>query len=567
MSANHNQPTPSFPSLFAADPLAEPLWPRWIGEARYPALRGHLEVMGRHAGLAEPLSARADREPPRLISHELGGERASRIEYHPDYRRLEELSYGAGIVAIKYEAGLLGEDRAVRHLVGFAGGYYFAQTESGMFCPICMTDGVGWVLERHGGAAPAAKEALERVASRDLSRLWRGAMFLTERAGGSDVGSNSVEAIPGGEGWRLRGHKWFCSNVDAEAALVLARMPEGGAGTRGLGLFLLLRDRPGENHRRIRIERLKEKLGTRSMATGEVILEDAAATLIAGAGEGFKAMAEMINLSRTYNAVASVAVGRRAILEALAYGEERRAFGRRLRELPLWRATMADLMAEQIGAFCGVFALVRALDRSECGDPAAARLVRILTPMAKACTAKQAVWSVSEAMEAVGGNGYVEWSPLPRLLRDAQVLPIWEGTTNILSLDLLRAISRERADEALFAAISAALAAAPKDAGAIVSAIEGTLAGLSEALRATAAMPEEVQQRASRGLCERLWRVFCAATLVAEAGGAAEVAAPLLAAARRLLARPFTTAPAGAITPTRALIDDEEALLAAGLAR
>jgi acyl-CoA dehydrogenase len=220
VSANHNQPTPSFPSLFAADPLAEPLWPRWIGEARYPRLRGHLEVMGRHAGLAEPLSARADREPPRLISHELGGERASRIEYHPDYRRLEELSYGAGIVAIKYEAGLLGEDRAVRHLVGFAGGYYFAQTESGMFCPICMTDGVGWVLERHGGAAPAAKEALERVASRDLSRLWRGAMFLTERAGGSDVGSNSVEAIP-----RRRGLAAARAQV-----VLLERRRGGGAG-------------------------------------------------------------------------------------------------------------------------------------------------------------------------------------------------------------------------------------------------------------------------------------------------------------------------------------------------
>lgn len=565
MTAPFNQPTPEFGNLFTADPLADALWGRWIGEEGYPELRGHLYMMGRHAALATPLSARADKHSPTLVSHDLRGGRAERVEYHPDYHQLEQLSYGAGIVAIKYDADFLRRHRPLRHLVGFAGAYYFAQTESALFCPICMTDGVGWVLERHGGGSEAAREALERIASRDLATLWQGAMFLTERAGGSDVGANEVEARREGDRWLLRGHKWFCSNVDAEAALVLARMPGAGPGTRGLGLFLLLRERPADNAARIRIERLKEKLGTRAMATGEVILEDAEATLIAGEGEGFKVMAEMINLSRTYNAVASIAVIRRAVVEALAYGAERRAFGQRLWELPLWRASMADLVAEHLGALVGVFGLVRALDRADGGDDVAGRLVRILTPMAKAMTAKQAVWSASEAMEAIGGNGYIEWTPMPRLLRDAQVLPIWEGTTNILTLDLLRAIARERAHEPLLAGITASLAAAPAGAEPVVAEVRGRVAEVTAALREAAALAPDLQQRAARGICERLWRVFCAASLCEEAGGAG-LGEPLLAAARRILARPHATSPAGTAAPTAALVGDEEALLRAGFA-
>ncbi|MCA9661233.1 MAG: acyl-CoA dehydrogenase family protein, partial [Myxococcales bacterium] len=405
MNVPHNIPTPVHDDLFAADPLADALWGRLFGE-RYAAVRPHIARLGRNGALAEPLSALADRHSPTLSTHDLRGERAERVDFHPAYAELERLSYGAGIVKLKYDPAFLKEHRAIRHLAGFAGGYYFAQSESGLFCPICMTDGAAWVLERRDASNPAVAEALARLTTDDVDALWQGAMFLTERVGGSDVGANSVEAIRDGDRWLLRGHKWFCSNVTAKAILVLARMPEGGAGTRGLGLFLLLRERPAGNGDRIRIERLKDKFGTRSMATGEVILEDAEATLIAGANEGFKAMAEMINLSRTYNAVASLALIRRACLEALAYGDQRRAFGARLWELPLWRATVADLVAEQLASTVGVFSMIAALDRAENGDEGAAALVRILTPMAKAVTAKQAVWTVSEAMEAIGANAF-----------------------------------------------------------------------------------------------------------------------------------------------------------------
>src|SRR5262249_20565596 len=205
------------------------------------------------------------------------------------------------------------------------------------------------------------------------------------------------------------------------------------------------------------IRRLKEKLGVRSMATGEVRFEGTEAFLLGGIGEGFVRMAEMLNLSRLYNAVASVAAIRRATLEALSYGAARRAFGRRLFDLPLWRATMADVVAEGLGAFCLTFDAVRALDRADGGDEEARRLVRLLIPMAKVVTGKLAVPLVSESMEAIGGNAYIEESILPRLLRDCQVLPIWEGTSNILSLDVLRACRREGSHEALFARVRRAL--------------------------------------------------------------------------------------------------------------
>ncbi len=566
MPAPHNIPLPAFDNLFAADPLADSLW-SWVFGERYSALRPHLDRMGRHAALAEPHAVLADRHPPTLRTHDARGEASTEVEFHASYRELEALSYGAGIVRVKYDPASPPELRAFRHRLGFAGGYYFAQSESGLYCPICMTDGAAWVLERRASGLPAAERAIAeqtfaRLISTDLDQLWQGAMFLTERSGGSDVGACVVEAIQESDGWRLCGHKWFCSNITAKAILVLARMPDAAAGTRGLGLFLVLREGPAGNGSRIKIERLKDKFGTRSMATGEVTLEHVRATLIAGAGEGFLAMAEMINLSRTYNAVASLALIRRALLEALAYGHERRAFGSRLWELPLWRATLADLVAEHLASLAGVMSMIEALDRAESGDENAASLTRILTPLAKANTAKQAVWSVSESMEAIGANAYVEWSPLPRLLRDAQVLPIWEGTTNILSLDLLRVIAGQQGHLALFARVDLALKRGRANDAELAAGIDRQRSALAAALsRLEKASPED-QQRASRGLVEGLWRLYCGALLL-EGASHPGLCEPFLAALQRVLARSHTVAPAGAFAEAVST-GSEEPLLRAG---
>ncbi|HZW52246.1 MAG TPA: acyl-CoA dehydrogenase family protein, partial [Rudaea sp.] len=369
------------------------------------------------------------------------------------------------------------------------------------------------VLERRpeGPQTPLYATTIAHLAASDLGELWQGAMFLTEKQGGSDVGANAVTATRHGERWLLNGDKWFCSNVTADAILALARMPGNTPGTRGLGLFLVLRRKPAGNTGTIRIHRLKDKLGVRSMATGEVTFENTQAYLIAGENEGFKQMAEMLNLSRLYNAVASVAGMRRALLEALAYGAGRKAFGHALNELPLWRAAMADLVAEHLGIFTLVFETVRALDRADNDDDAARRFVRLAIPMAKALSGKLAVFAVSEAMEAIGGNAYIEESILPRLLRDCQVLPIWEGTTHILTLDALRAIHKEGSHEALFSRIGLALARANKSGtGPVKARLECDIRQLDALLK----LPPELQQREARLWLETAGRTLTLALLL-----------------------------------------------------
>ena len=433
-------------SFWDASPLFRDLCKRKLGEGYIRGEHALAEMGTRAAFEVAPLAAIADREQPRLVTHDARGERINRVEYQPAYREMERIAYGSGMVAMKYEP----PPDPDATFTGFALGYLFAMAEMGLYCPLCMTDGVARVVSRYG-----TREQIERVvprlASRDVDTLWTGGMFLTERAGGSDVGANETIARRDGDGtWRLTGHKWFCSNVDAEAVLVTARPDGAESGTRGLRTFLLLT----ENNPGVRIERLKEKLGVRSMPTGEVTLDDAPAEEIGG----FAAIAEMMNLSRLYNSVAAVAVMGRAIHEARWFIERRRAFGRPVIEHPLARETLAQLEDEHHGALLMTFEAVDALRRADAGDETAAHLLRILVPIVKAYTGKLAVSCVSEAMELIGGNGYIEESPMPRLLRDAQVLPIWEGTTNILVLDALRVARRERGHELLLDRIGGARA-------------------------------------------------------------------------------------------------------------
>ncbi len=479
-------PSPSPVSYWTASALFQKLVRRKLDDAAWAWAEPQLVSMGERAALeVAPLAAIADRESPRLVTHDARGNRIDRVDYHPSYREMERIAYGSGMIAMKYSDH---PHRGDAPLLGFALGYLFAMAEMGLYCPLCMTDGVARVVSRHGTEATKA-QLVPRLASTDAATLWTGGMFLTERAGGSDVGANETVARRGADGtWRLTGHKWFCSNVDAQAVLVTAR-PEGAAGgTRGLRTFLLLpRGNPG-----VTIERIKEKLGVRSMPTGEVSLHDAPAEELGS----FAPMAEMMNLSRLYNAVASIAVIGRAIHEARAYVAERRAFGRPVIGFPLVQETLADLEAEHAGAMLLTFEAVDALRRADAGDAEGAGLLRILTPIAKAVTGKLAVPCVSEAMELIGGNGYIEESPLPRLLRDAQVLPIWEGTTNILVLDTLRTIQKERGHELLLA---------------VVERHDATEAGrLARAL-------QTLDERDARGWVDRLARAYeCA--LLAEAG-------------------------------------------------
>lgn len=516
------------PDWFSAEPALGRLLQRQLGQAAYARALPRLTEMGRRAaGDVARWAQEADWHGPRLVTHDREGRRIDEIAYHPSYRRLQEVAYGGGIVAATYDPELAPEHGGAPHALTFGLGYVFGQAESGLYCPVCMTDGAARLVQRYG-TPQLVDRFVPRLAARDMARLYTGAMFLTEKEGGSDVGQVRTVARREGDHWRLHGEKWFCSNVDADVIMILARPEGAGAGTRGLGLFLLPRTLEDGTRNRFRIDRIKDKLGVRSMPTGEVTLEGAEAYLLGAPGEGFHQMTEMLNLSRLYNAVASVGVMRRAVTEAWAWADQRVTFGRRLAEHPLMAEVLLDLASEQRAALTWSFRCIELLDRKDAGTATEQELLalRLCTPLLKYHTAKRCVWAASEGVEALGGNGYIEDWPMARVLRDAQVLPIWEGATNVLVLDAFRAIKKEGAHQGLFAELARLVPLAPHD-------IQARLAPAVDEL--TAALGELAQdpagEHALRDWTDRaavLWQV----ALLGAAGHPGDVRA-----ARRLLAR------------------------------
>jgi alkylation response protein AidB-like acyl-CoA dehydrogenase len=276
---------------------------------------------------------------------------------------------------------------------------------------------------------------------------------MTELQGGSDVGANALEARRDGSGWRLHGRKYFCSNVGGEVVLTLARPEGAGPGTRGLGLFLVRRLLPDGRRNLYRVDRLKDKLGTRAMATGEVTLEGAHAELVGDLERGFAQMTSMLNVTRLHNAIASASTLRRCLQLARGFAACRTAFGRPLDRLPLHRQVLVELAVQAEAALVLTMRLAAILGRIECGAASVHDSVvfRLGTSLGKLYTARQAVAGASETVEAFGGAGYMEDTGIARLLRDAQVLPIWEGTTSVLSLDALRTVARPGTADAFVA--------------------------------------------------------------------------------------------------------------------
>jgi hypothetical protein len=352
------------------------------------------------------------------------------------------------------------------------------------------------------------------------------------------VGLSETVARRGPDGWRLHGTKWFCSATSSEMALTLARPEGNGAGGRGLALFYLeTRDAAGAPNG-LTVLRLKDKLGTRKLPTGEVELHGALAEPVAGLADGVRAIAPMLSVTRIWNAVSAVAGMHRALSLARDYARRRVAFGAPLAEKPLHADTLAGLEAEREGAFLLAARAAELLGRAEAGVASEAErlALRCVVPVAKLTTAKQAVSIASEALECFGGAGYVEDTGLPRLLRDAQVLPIWEGTTNVLSLDLLRALAAPGAPQALHAEIRAHLAAvraaelrAPAEAAARAAEhLDAWIAQAASNSRATEAGARRLALTAGRALELSL---LCAhAQWCLDEGGSGRAAA----AARRL---------------------------------
>jgi acyl-CoA dehydrogenase len=381
----------------------------------------------------------ADRlNEPVLTQWDAWGRRVDQIELTPLWKRAERLAAEHGVVATAYE-GRHGRWSRVHQ---FALAYLFTPSTDIYACPLAMTDGAARALLDAGHEA-LIRHAVPHLVSRDPDRFWTSGQWMTETPGGSDVSRTETVARLEGDGhWRLYGRKWFTSAATSQMALTLAR-PEGNAlGSRGLALFYLeTRGRDGALQG-IRIDRLKDKLGTRKLPTAELTLDGAAAIPVAGTGDGVRHVAPMLNVTRTWNAVSAAALMRRGLALAEDYAHRRVAFGLPLAEQPLHRDTLAGLDAEFRGALHLTFRVVELLGAAECGEATEADrvLLRLLTPLAKLTTARQAVHVASEVLEAFGGAGYVEDTGLPLLLRDSQVLTIWEGTTNVLALDALRAL-------------------------------------------------------------------------------------------------------------------------------
>ena len=446
-------------NAYHADPAFAALLSVYLPPDLHPVLEPQLARMGALVGdRLEQLALAADRNPPVLVLRDRTGTPVQRIDKHPAYEALERHAFGEfGLAAMSHRGGVFGQAEPLPPMAKYALVYLFVQAEFGLCCPLSMTESLTRTLRRFGSEDLIARY-LDRLTSQDMDRLFQGAMFMTEQAAGSDVGAVETVARPQDGGWRLYGDKWFCSNPDAALAMVLAR-PEGAeTGTRGLSLFLLPRHLPDGRLNHYRIIRLKDKLGTRSMASGEIVLDGAEAYLVGAAGQGFKQMTDMINMSRLANGVRSAGLMRRAVGEALHISRYRRAFGARLIDMPLMRRQLAKMLLAAEQGRSMVFHTARVLEAADRGDADMARVLRILTPLVKFRACRDARRVTGDAMEVRGGCGYIEeWSDA-RVLRDAHLGSIWEGTSNIVALDVLRAARREGAFDALAAHLRSCLA-------------------------------------------------------------------------------------------------------------
>ncbi|WP_213454726.1 acyl-CoA dehydrogenase family protein [Rhizomonospora bruguierae] len=523
-------PPPAEP--YGSDPLLRPWLARQLGTAGLDRAEQRLRPLA--AEVTGPLRAahhQAEANPPRLVRYDAWGARVDRIETPAGWRELGAAAARHAVVALPYlprardtwGAGARVVQHALLHLYG---------PESATFtCPVAMSDGAAALLSLPEVDASVRDAWLPRLLSTDPERAITSGQWMTESQGGSDLSTSSTTATPAGAGgWRLTGEKWFCSAADAAMAVTLARPEGAGPGSRVLAPFLVPRyaadgvlPAPG-----VRIHRLKEKLGTRAVPTAEIGLRDANAVPLGDpAGAGLVRAMTLVVVTRLHNAAAAAAGMRRGLAYAKAYATARGVAGGPLAASPLHRATLGTLGVDTAGAFVLAGHAFALLGRVEVGaDPEAAAELRAVAPLAKLFTGRLAVAVATEYVECFGGAGYVEDTGVPRLLRDAQVLPIWEGTTNVLALDVLRAVVREDAARPVLRRVAAAADAARAVAPALADDLARTAGALRDALGEVAADPAGVPARAgARDLAMRLAAALTAALLVEQATHARQDAA------------------------------------------
>ncbi|MDF2368324.1 acyl-CoA dehydrogenase family protein [Sneathiella sp.] len=516
-------------------------------------LRQHMEPhfnrLGEISGnQLDDWSRDADKRGPILHARDARGRNEDWIEFHPSYRKMEEVAFkDFGFHRMSHREGVLGWQEKVPPIGKYVFQYLFGQSEFGQLCPISATDTSAMLIERYADEATKEK-LLDRMYSQDMDKILKGAQFMTEKTGGSDVSQIALEArLEDGE-WKLYGEKWFCSCADGDVALLLAR-PEGAPeGNSGLALFAMPRHREDGSRNPYRIVRLKDKLGTKSMASGEIIFEGASAYPLGEVGahpnKGLKMMMDQVNFSRLSHGVRGAAMMRRCLNEALTVANYRKAFGETIIDKPLLRRQLMKLMVPTEQALSMFMYVAVNLEQGEKGDEKAARRTRILTPLLKYRTARDNVRVATGAMEVRGGNGYIEDWVNPRLVRDAHLGVLWEGTSNINSLDVTtRAIARMGAHEDLAEDLTKQIDAN----NALPGQYAGQLKGLVDQ---SVKFAEEVARRGmethARKAASALYHVTTA-TLMANEG--AELGAAGKDARRLLLSRMIIDHKLGAANP------------------
>ena len=482
---------------------------RVLSEALLREGGGFAEERVRRFGEAvggEPLrwGEQANRNVPVLRTHDRFGHRIDEVEFHPSWHQLMDLAVSNELHALPWR-----DERPGAHVARAALFYLLSQVEAGVLCPIAMTYSVvpALRLEPELSAEWEPRFTSNVYDSRMLpAREKRGAicgMAMTEKQGGSDVRANTTRARPlgrggAGEEYEVTGHKWFCSAPTSDAFLVLAQTD------RGLSCFLLPRWRPDGTRNRFHLQRLKDKLGNRSNASSEVELDGAWARMVGEEGRGVPTIIEMVNHTRLDCVIGSSAWLRQAVAQALHHCAYRSAFGKRLADQPLMQNVLADLALESEAATVTMMRLARAYDESA-SDEAQMLFKRLATAVVKYWICKRCPAGVGEALECLGGNGYVEESMLPRLYREAPLSSIWEGSGNVMCLDVLRAVGRNPESLEVF------LAEIALGGGA-----DRRLDGFAARLREELADFDAVETRA-RSLVERMALALQASLLVRHA--------------------------------------------------
>ncbi|MFN8671812.1 MAG: acyl-CoA dehydrogenase family protein [Candidatus Sericytochromatia bacterium] len=436
---------------YDTDKLLRSVLKRYIPSEYLPEIEKDLHNLGNRV-ISDILAMSIDAEEntPKLVQYSPWGKRIDEIKTTQGWKDLDKVSAEEGLIAIGYER----KYQEFSRLYQFAKLYIFTPSSAIYTCPLAMTDGATKLIEIHGDDF-LKNNAFKHLTSRDPNYFWTSGQWMTEKTGGSDVGrTETIAKLENGE-YKLYGDKWFTSSTTSQMSFTLARIVDENGdfinGSRGLSLFYLETRKENGELNNITINRLKDKLGTKALPTAELTLNGTKAYLTGSIGSGIKNIASLFNVTRIYNAVTSVSFMRRGINLSKNYAKKRQAFGKLLAEQPLHINTLADLEVDTHSAFHLVFYAVLLLGKEECGKATSDEIacLRALTPLIKLYTGKKCVSCASEILESFGGAGYVEDTGLPKILRDSQVLTIWEGTTNILSLDLLRSIQKEKTLEPL----------------------------------------------------------------------------------------------------------------------